>query len=60
MVVTDCVASIDISGVNLPFLENTWYSTANSYDITGISSDIVQYPACGYGYVYNASWQPDG
>lgn len=58
--VTDCVATLSISNINLPFLENTWYSAKKTYSIAGISADIVQQPACNYGYVYNAYYVPQG
>lgn len=60
VVVTDCVASIDISNISLPYLENMWYSSPESYDITGISAGIVQTPNCYYSYVYTAYWLPNG
>lgn len=60
MTVEDCVATLSISDINLPLLENTWYSSAATYDITGISADIVQQPACNYGYAYSAYWIPQG
>lgn len=46
VVVTDCVATVSISSVSLPTLQNTWYSAANTYDISGIAADIVQTPNC--------------
>jgi len=64
VMVTDCVATLDISAINPAdlYLENWWYSSAQTLDLTPLytSSDIVQTPACGYDYSFAAYWVPQG
>jgi len=41
VLVQECVATINISGITLPSMTNVWYGTPKTYDITGIASQIV-------------------
>lgn len=56
VLVQECVATIDISAVTLPAMSNVWYSDPQTYDISSISSQIVQTPNCEYDYAYAAYW----
>jgi hypothetical protein len=60
VIVLDCVAEINIDGIELPYLENRWYSSPAIYEDSGIDFNIVQTPACNYNYVYAAYWVPEG
>lgn len=64
VLVTDCVATLNIEGIDPAalYMENWWYSSAETLDLSGLytSTDIVQTPACGYDYNFAAYWVPTG
>lgn len=60
VIVLDCVATISLDDLTLPYLEAKWYAEPATYDVSAIDVDIVQSPACNYDYVYAAYWIPAG
>lgn len=59
-IVLDCVATLSLADVTLPFLETRWYAGPATFDVSGVAQSIVQEPACNYDYAFAAYWSPAG
>lgn len=55
-----CQSTIDVSNVALPFVENTWYADAVTYDLDPVGPMVIQEPACGYPLSFHAFWYDEG
>ena len=58
--VLSCQSTIDVSGVRLPLVENTWYSETVSFNMDPVGPMVVQEPACGYPLSFHAFWYDEG
>jgi len=58
--VSGCQSTIDVSGVTLPLVENTWYKNTMSYNMDPVGPMIVQEPNCGHPLSFQAYWVDEG
>jgi len=53
VVIDACLATLDLSLVTLPVLENTWYGDTAAFDISYIQQQVVPSVECGYPYSFD-------